>query len=260
MSEEGTQPKEEVTALVETFQQINTVISKQLRSALKPLPSDHGVWPELLRAYGRLEEARLLVTRVLAVFLPTDDGQKVAELLVKIRQAERDNLELRVAQARKVSAVDVTTEFQVSDVELLNDTDTTLRRIALANAKKYGRALLQKWHPDRPGGDADVFQLCQSAIKSGDVELVHILLYRYGDSNQESPPEFHPEALLRKVKVRTEKLYGSRLHRVFSLYACGNYEAFRLELITLLEKKLQELRLMNVPFGTIEPEEENESE
>lgn len=240
--------------IAKTLAEVNTLLSKTLKSALTPVESDSHVWRELLKEYLLAAESRAFVNRTLVFILQQPEGKEIGDLLVKIKEAERDNLELRVAQANKSSPVDVTTEFRVTDSDLIADQDPTLRRIALANAKKYGRPLLQKWHPDREGGDADVFQLCRSAIKDGDVELVHILLYRYGDSNQEAPPEFHPDALLGKIRVRRQKIYGSNLHRTFAKFARGQKEEFIQSLTNTLREKLRLFKLMNVPYGTVAPD------
>jgi hypothetical protein len=234
---------------------VGSPISKTLVSALVVNQKDSTPWSDVLRAYREYINATSFVDRVLkGMVSSTDDGtNRVFGFLARIREAERLNLELRAAQAEKGSPINVTEQHTLSYSEVLSDRDATLRRIALSNCKKKGRVLLQKWHPDREGGDADVFDLCKSAINSGDVELVQILLYRFGDDN--AVKEFDPVRIARIIRTRTVKFQGSQLFSVFRHYVHSPYDVFISRLLKLLSERLTNLEMMNIP-GAFPHEEE----
>lgn len=244
--------------LAEAIGEINALFSKSLKTALTPIPGQDLQWQGVLKDYLHLQARREYISSTLTRIVNSEEGEEVLELLYQIRQVEREIFELQVAQAEKTSNVDVTSQYSLSNVDLMLEQDPALRRIALANAKKYGRKLLQKWHPDKPNGNEEVFQLCKTAIDSGDVELVHILLYRYGDSNYEAPPEFHPEQLSKKIRMRTTKFQGSMLFTIFAKEARGQHYEFMTSLTYLLKDRLRRLKLAVVPYGTVEPEQEEE--
>lgn len=256
MHEEQEEPRPEIDTnqIVEALRAASAESMASLKAALEPVKGGPAEWNKVLKTYSELIKARGIIERILFHIVNSPDGQEVLELLFLIRQEERRNLELRVAMANKTSPQDVTTEFTVSNEALLNDEDPGLKRIALANAKKAGRKLTQKWHPDKEDGNAEVFQLCDKAIKEGDVELVHILLYRYGDSNYEAPPEFHPVRLQAKLEVRLVKYQGSRIFMLFAKWFSQPREEFIARLENHLRERLSFLRLSNLPFGTVAPD------
>lgn len=194
-------------------------------------------------AYRDLLDRKSLPDRLMRMIVERDSSGEVLGLLSRIRETERINLELRVAQASKISPQDVTTEHVLSYYDLLSEQDASLQRIARANCKRLGRKLLKKFHPDTgEGSDAELFALCKSAINSGDVELVYILLYRLDGHVVEAP-----EVILNRLRVRIIQAEGSRVFSLFRLYFTAPYDHFLSTLIKFLEARLLTLQLMNIP-------------
>lgn len=246
-------------SLVETAFAGGNPYGEKLVEALQPVGDLR--WSEALAAYRHHLEMTGFVDKVLKKISAVENEKvdAVFELLSKIREAERENLELRAAQAGQTSPTDVTAQHHLSNSHLLSEKDAVLHRIALANCKKHGRRLLQKWHPDREGGDAEVFDMCRMAIDSGDVELVQILLYRFGDNN--AVKDFDPERIAESISVRTTKHMGTRLFGVFSLYINQPFEVFIERLTELLSARLNHLKSMNIPGalgGEVQTGESNE--
>ena len=243
------------TQLVETVFSDGGPLNTTLKKALHVGFTESKEWTAVLNSYKEYMASTEFVERVLKSISTFKDEStdKVFDMLAQIREAERLNLELRTAQANQSAPTNVTEEHTLSHADLLDEKDAVLRRIALANCKKHGRVLLQKWHPDREGGDAEVFDLCRAAIKSGDVELVQILLYRFGDQN--AIKDFTPDRIADKLKVRTVKFRGGRLYSVFSHYVHSSYDVFIFQLLTLLSQRLTHLKLLNIP-GAFQQEEE----
>ena len=244
--------------LVETVSS-NPVLNSKMRSTLVVQKEDSPIWANVLWSYKQYIDSITLVDLVLAAMFKSGEDRytPVFEVLSKIRDEERRNLELRAAFATKGSPIDVTEEYSLSYADTLSDKDATLRRIALSSCKKQGRRLLQKWHPDKEGGDEEVFNLCKTAIDSGDVELVQILLYRFGEKN--TSLDFDPIRVARIIQARTVKFRGSQLFRVFSNYVHSREGQFVDQLIALLNRRLNELQLSNIP-GATPPDEPEESE
>ncbi len=245
------------TQLVETVFSEGGPLNTTLKAALKVGPAEPPEWSSVLTAYREYMSSVNFVEQVIQSIstIKDESTDKVFDMLRQIREAERLNLELRTSLANKAAPTDVTSEHLLSHVDLLDEKDAVLRRIALANCKRHGRVLLQKWHPDREGGDAEVFDLCRAAIQSGDVELVQILLYRFGDQN--AVKEFTPQRIAEKLKVRTVKVRGGRLHSVFSHYVHNSYGVFIFQLLQLLSHRLNHLKLLNIP-GAFQQEELHE--
>lgn len=246
-------------SLVETAFAGSNPYGKKLAEALQPVGDLQ--WSKALAAYRRHLEMTSFVDRVLkrVSSMEGDQVDAIFDLLGRLREAERENLELRAAQAGQAAPTDVTSQHHLSNSHLLSEKDAVLHRIALSNCKKHGRRLLQKWHPDREGGDAEVFDMCRMAIDSGDVELVQILLYRFGDNN--AVKDFDPERIAETIAVRTTRYTGTRLFSVFSLYINQPFELFAVRLIELLSARLNHLKSMNIPGalgGETQPGESDE--
>jgi hypothetical protein len=197
-------------------------------------------WSKAIEEYTCLLQLKESIQKVFNN-LNEREKQTLFPILSQMREEERRNLELRASLASKRSPIDVTEEHRLSEVDLAQDFDPSLRRIAVSNCKKVGRKLLKKHHPDM-GGDPEVFDLCKKAIDSGDVELVQILMYR---TTGESPVS--PELVAQRVRVRTVKLQGSRLYGAVRLFVSDRDTSFLNYMENLLRSRLRDLQMMNIP-------------
>jgi hypothetical protein len=192
-------------------------------------------WTEVEAVYEDYQRLQKEVDSILSSL-----GPEVEDLVATLRAEERANLELRVAQARKISPQDVTEEAILSYAELLSEQDSSIRRIARANAKKKGRPLLQKLHPDK-GGDPVVFDIARKAILRGDIDLVQILLYRLRLATE------NPALVRDRVLAKKTQLLGSQVYGIARSFVSMPREVVVRQLRALLEHRISILKLMNIP-------------
>lgn len=212
-----------------------TKSSDLLTKLLDDWAARNGEWQSVVVEYRYLLRTKAGLDGVLENLAP-----EVDDLLVQIKNEERRNLELRIAVANKVAPQDVTEEMFLSYSELLSEEDSALRRVAKANAKKYGRPLLQTLHPDK-GGNPDLFILAKQAVNSGDSELLRIFLYHL------SGKEGQPDEVRRLIRGRAIRLDGSPLFGVAKLVASGRRKEAVESLKHLLSKRLLFLKQLNTP-------------
>ena len=198
---------------------------------LEKREEDSSEWAKVLRAYKSLFIVRESVDRLLDILHP-----ELEDVIERLRRAERDAAELAASVADKPTKQDVTEDFSIPASAILIYDSPTLYRIGKSNARKQGRPLLQRLHPDK-GGDPHLFDLARKAIEAGDVELVQIFLFKMGQ------PTSTPEDLEGRIQARLEKLRGSRIWGCVSLAATGNKEESVKALKELLEARILQFRL-----------------
>lgn len=139
---------------------------------------------------------------------------------------------------RKKITVDITAEaFDLLDA--LDADSAVLAKIDRATVKKYARRLYSKVHPDRPGGDANVFHAARQLEKAGSVEALYLMLIGSDFSEADDTALTN---MIQSMRGRIDKLPAANSWRVSYAYLAKGKEQAILELVTQIQKKTQRVK------------------
>lgn len=186
---------------------------------------------QIERAYTHMINAQNAA--ILAVSNFIDSDPELCALADRVRDAERDQVEMYVAKANKNAPVDVGDEFRISIWDSFRGRTITQLMVDRATAKKKARKLLQHYHPDRSTGNAEIFNIVRHAVRDADIELIHFWGLRTF-----ATPETHPDELLTRIQVRATMAEGHPLFGLASLYYSGNQDRLKTELVNKLNQRL----------------------
>ena len=165
---------------------------------------------ELSQVEGLYKDWFLLRETSRAVLSHAPDS--LQELVAKMKALDYRLRELYVAQQAKNIPVNIGGEVDLSTSDALDSVLTAHEMGIRAQAKLKARPLMSRYHPDREGGDAAKFDLVRKAVAIGDIEFVHLCLYKEDLFCEESLSGMKARLLGRIEKYRGQPSFNlSRL-------------------------------------------------
>lgn len=193
--------------------------------------------PELDRVEELYSEWSLLRETSRAVLSKAPDSLK--ELVDKMKKLDYRLRELYAAQQNKNIPVNIGGEIDLSTSDAIDSVLTAHDMALRAQAKLKARPLLSKYHPDRAGGDAAKFDLVRKAVALGDIEFVHLCLYRENLFEGESL-----SSMASRLIAKIEKYKGQPSFKISRLKMSGSAdfeEEFRKLLMTRIHSLMEQL-------------------
>lgn len=161
--------------------------------------------------------------------------ESLKELVAKMKSLDYRLRELYVAQASKNIPVNIGGEVGLSTSDALDSALTSHEMAVRAQAKLKARPLLSKYHPDREGGDASKFDMVRKAVSVGDIEFVHLCLYKENLFCEESL-----ESMNARLIARIEKYKGQPSFKLSRMKMSGSPD-FESEFKKLLLARIHSL-------------------
>lgn len=173
------------------------------------------------------------------------DSPGVQASLDKLRATSNEFEQLVMAFARDGISVDVTAEsFDLLDT--LDYDSAVLAKVDRVTLRKYARRLYSKHHPDRPGGNADIFNSIKSMEKAGHVEGLYLMLL---DADFSDTQDSVLLKMLRSVQGKIDRLQSlPSWHIMYCLYAKGSAAA-QAELIRQINSKTTKIQNQILGIG-----------
>ena len=172
-----------------------------------------------------------------AVLSKAPDSLK--ELVSKMKSLDYRLRELYVAQAEKNMPVNIGGEVDLSTSDALDSVLTSHEMAIRAQAKLKARPLMSKYHPDREGGDSSKFDMVRKAVAVGDIEFIHLCLYKENLFCEESVDSMHSRLI-----ARIEKYKGQPSFKLSRMKMSGSpdfEEAFKKLLLARIHSLMDQL-------------------
>lgn len=187
---------------------------------------------ELLEMYNRTQQLQKNAETVLNKVI--SETPEIEALVDRLKNLERAQMELYIAQATKNNPVDIGEESYLSTWDSFRGKTVTQLAVDRAATKRKARRLLQYYHPDRATGNAETFDLIRKAVQAADIELVHV----YDARTFDDYPENQMRDLKTRLEIRNAQTMGHPFFKFAQLYYSGNVEQLKAELVNKLTDRI----------------------
>lgn len=161
--------------------------------------------------------------------------ERLQPLVETMRRKERDLKEMCIAQDNKNMRVDITEEGATQLQDTLNEDVPVMRLAERQRCKEKARPLLSLHHPDR-GGDPVTFDLIRKAAQAGDLEFIHMCLFKDGYLTDDK----ELDDLEQRMEARESQMRGSKSFSLARMYFSRSSE-FEGRLEKLLNDRVHSL-------------------
>lgn len=187
----------------------------------------------LLARYDQIHQLQVTAEAALAKVI--SESPEIEALIDKLKETERQQMELYICQASKNAPVDVAEESYISTWDSFRGKTVTQLAVDRASAKRKARKLLQHFHPDRATGDAATFDIIRKAVRSADIELIHLWNARvFHDASSDGITD-----LGKRIEIRFAQTQGHPFFKFAQLYYSGNLEQLKSELVNKLNERIK---------------------
>lgn len=131
--------------------------------------------------------------------------------------------------------IDITAEsFEL--IDLLDSNSPSKPKIDSVTVRKYSKRLYAKHHPDRKGGDPQVFNSVKALVKANHVEGLYLMLLETDFSDADDSVL---TKMIQSMQGRLDRLPASNSWKINYAYMAKGKEAAQEELVRQLERKCE---------------------
>ena len=209
-------------------------MTKNLPAKLGPTLATRCRYTKLKQLCAEYQAKRTQSCRMLEVLC---DYPEVAKVLNRLQELsnELEHLLFNATTSGDGIFIDVTAEsFEL--IDLLDSNSPTRPKLDRVTVRKYSKRLYAKHHPDRKGGNPQLFQSIKALVKANHVEGLYLMLL---DTDFSDADDSVLTKMIQSMQGRLDKIPASNSWKVNYAYMAKGKDAAAQELISQLERKCE---------------------